>query len=71
RGIRPIQRASGVKIQTLLPSDPPVSDLRVAILDGGLPKQHSIQKWLNSYRVMDDGASDDSDALQHGLAVTS
>ncbi|WP_239661442.1 hypothetical protein [Enterobacter kobei] len=71
RGIRPIQRAAGAQVQTLLPSDPPVSDLRAAILDGGLPKQHSIQKWLNSYRVMDDGAADDSDALQHGLAVTS
>ncbi|WP_311790630.1 MULTISPECIES: S8 family peptidase [Pantoea] len=71
RGIRPIQRAAGAQIQTLLPSDPPVSDLRVAILDGGLPQKHPIQKWLNSYRVLDDGAADDSDALQHGLAVTS
>lgn len=71
RGIRPIQRAAGARIQAQLPTDPPVSNIRAAILDGGLPQQHSIQKWLNSYRVMDSGAEDDSDALHHGLAVTS
>lgn len=71
RGIRPMQRTAGARIQSLLPSEPPVSDIRAAILDGGLPQQHSVHKWLNSYRVLDDGASDDTDALEHGLAVTS
>lgn len=71
RGIRPIQRAAGAQIQSQLPVDPPVSDLRAAILDGGLPQQHSIHKWLNSYRVLDNGAADDHDGLEHGLAVTS
>lgn len=71
RGIRPIQRAAGAQVQSLLPTEPPISDLRAAILDGGLPQQHSIHKWLNSYRVLDDGAADDKDGLDHGLAVTS
>lgn len=71
RGIRPLQRAAGAQVQSLLPTEPPVSDLRAAILDGGLPQQHSIHKWLNSYRVLDDGAADDKDGLDHGLAVTS
>ncbi|MBK4727198.1 MULTISPECIES: S8 family peptidase [Erwiniaceae] len=71
RGIRPMQRAAGAQVQSQLPVDPPVSDLRAAILDGGLPQQHSIHKWLNSYRVMDNGAADDQDGLEHGLAVTS
>lgn len=72
RGIRPIQRTSGPLAQCTLPDEAPVSsDIRVAILDGGLPSEHTIKPWLKSYRVLDDHAEDDPHGLDHGLAVSS
>ncbi|BEL98752.1 MULTISPECIES: S8 family peptidase [Serratia] len=72
RGIRPMRRAGGAEAQCILPSEGPLSpEIRVAILDGGLPEKHPISPWLRSYRVMDDHADDDPDALDHGLAVSS
>ncbi|ARJ98336.1 peptidase S8 and S53, subtilisin, kexin, sedolisin [Escherichia coli] len=72
RGIRPIQRASGPLAQCKLPTEGPVSsEIKVAILDGGLPSEHAISPWLKSYRVLDDHAEDDPDGLEHGLAVSS
>jgi hypothetical protein len=72
RGIRPIRRAGGAEAQCTLPTEGPISpDIRVAILDGGLPEKHPISPWLRSYRILDDHAEDDPDALDHGLAVSS
>lgn len=72
RGIRPFQRASGVSISCSLPIAEPISsEPRVAILDGGLPKEHVIGPWLRSYRILDEKAEDDPQGLEHGLGVTS
>ncbi|MEB8536876.1 S8 family peptidase [Acidithiobacillus ferriphilus] len=72
RGMRPVQRAGGVSVTCSLPTEQPLSsEPKVAILDGGLPKQHAIGPWLRSYRVFDKDADDDPDGLEHGLAVTS
>lgn len=72
RGMRPVQRAGGVSVNCSLPTEQPLSsEPKVAILDGGLPKQHAIGPWLRSYRVLDEDADDDPDGLEHGLAVTS
>lgn len=72
RGIRPLTRASSASIACDLPTEQPLSSLpKVAILDGGLPKQHTINPWLGSYRELDPDAEDDNDGIEHGLAVTS
>ncbi|WP_238387450.1 S8 family peptidase [Serratia sp. P2ACOL2] len=36
-----------------------------------MPEKHPIAPWVRSYRVLDDHAEDDPDALDHGLAVSS
>ncbi len=55
-----------------LPTEQPLSsEPRVAILDGGLPKQHPITPWLHSYRLLDSTAQDFEGGPMHGLAVTS
>ena len=72
RGMRPLQRTGGVSVGCSLPAEQPLSsEPKVAILDGGLPKQHAISPWLRSYRVLDEDAEDDPEGLVHGLAVTS
>lgn len=72
RGMRPVQRSVGVTVTCSLPTELPISsEPKVAILDGGLPKQHSIAPWVRTYRELDESASDDPDALEHGLGVTS
>ena len=72
RGLRPMQRSAGVTVACSLPIEQPLSsEPKVAILDGGLPEQHSIKPWLNNYRLLDEGAADDPEGLEHGLGVTS
>ncbi|MEC5406608.1 S8 family peptidase [Paraburkholderia sp. MPAMCS5] len=72
RGMRPVQRSAGVSVACNLPTEQPLSsEPKVAILDGGLPEQHSIAPWLGSYRVLDENAVDDPGGLEHGLGVTS
>ncbi len=72
RGLRPVHRTGGVSVGCSLPTEQPLSsEPKVAILDGGLPTQHAISRWLRSYRVLDKDAGDDSEGLEHGLAVTS
>ncbi|WP_391528023.1 S8 family peptidase [Photorhabdus akhurstii] len=72
RGLRPLRRASSTAIPCTLPSEAPLSnDIKVAILDGGLPEKHPIKPWVKSYRVLDERANDDPDALEHGLGVSS
>ncbi len=72
RGMRPIHRSTGVSISCNLPTEQPLSaEPKVAILDGGLPKDHVIGPWLRSYRVLDKDAHDDPDGPEHGLGVTS
>jgi hypothetical protein len=72
RGMRPVQRSGEVSVGCNLPTEQPLSsEPKVAILDGGLPKQHAIGPWLRSYRVLDEDAQDDPAGLEHGLAVSS
>lgn len=72
RGMRPILRNQGPTVACALPGEGPVSSLpRVAILDGGLPEQHPIGRWIANSRVSDDTASDEPGGPEHGLGVTS
>lgn len=72
RGIRPMVRTGGVSIGCHLPTEQPLSsEPKVAILDGGLPKQHAIGPWVRNYREIDPDADANADGLEHGLAVTS
>lgn len=72
RGMRPVQRSGEVSVGCSLPVEQPLSsEPKVAILDGGLPKQHAIAPWLRSYRLMDEKAEDDPEGPEHGLGVTS
>lgn len=72
RGMRPMHRTAEVSVGCGLPTDQPLSsEPRVAILDGGLPKQHPISPWLRAYRLLDEDAQDDPTGLEHGLAVSS
>ncbi len=72
RGVRPIHRSTGVSISCKLPAEQPLSaEPKVAILDGGLPKDHVLGPWLRSYRLLDENAQDDPDGPEHGLGVTS
>lgn len=72
RGFRPIQRASGVNLTCQLPTEAPLSSLpRVAILDGGLPENHSLSNWLGSYTELDEDADSVEGGMEHGLGVTS
>jgi hypothetical protein len=72
RGMRPVHRTGEVTVGCSLPTEQPLSsEPKVAILDGGLPKQNAIGPWLRSYRVLDEDAQDDPAGLEHGLAVSS
>ncbi|HRQ04323.1 MAG TPA: S8 family peptidase [Nitrosomonas halophila] len=72
RGMRPVQRSAGIEVACNLPTEQPLSsEPKVAILDGGLPKRHSIAPWLHTYRMLDESAADDPGGLEHGLGVTS
>lgn len=72
RGMRPAHRSAGVTVACTLPAEQPLSsEPKVAILDGGLPKHHSIAPWLKTYRVLDEKAPDDPSGISHGLGVTS
>jgi len=72
RGMHPVLRTSEVTINCILPTEQPLSsEPKVAILDGGLPKEHAIGSWLRSYRVLDENAQDDPVGLEHGLGVSS
>lgn len=72
RGLRPFQRSSSVRVPCTLPNSQPLSsDIKVAILDGGLPAEHVLSPWLGVYGKLDPHARDDDDANEHGLGVTS
>lgn len=60
RSMRPVTRASGIAIPCSLPVEGPLSsEPKVAILDGGLPKDPPLEPWVRSYRLLDDQAADD------------
>lgn len=72
RSLRPLPRSATLKVGCHLPSAEPLSpDTRVAILDGGLPRRHALERYVRRYQRSDPHAQDRDDLLEHGLAVTS
>jgi hypothetical protein len=72
RSFKPLVRSLPASSKAKLPTAPPVaSDVRVAILDGGLPQSHALSTWLNEYRLADSSAKDYNGGPEHGLGVTS
>ncbi|WP_055002734.1 S8 family peptidase [Pseudomonas coronafaciens] len=72
RGLLPTTRRGGPLVGCTLPTQAPISaDPRVAILDAGLPAEHTIGRWLRNYRILDEHAGDDPQGPEHGLAATS
>ncbi|WP_136065721.1 S8 family peptidase [Modicisalibacter radicis] len=72
RSFRPLVRSLPGSSRAKLPSAPPLaSDIRVAILDGGLPESHSLVPWLNEYKLSDPSSNDYPGGVEHGLGVTS
>ncbi|WP_040461301.1 S8 family peptidase [Vreelandella stevensii] len=72
RSFRPLVRSLPGSSRAKLPSAPPLaSDIRVAILDGGLPESHSLVPWLNEYKLSDPNSNDYPGGVEHGLGVTS
>ncbi|MCU8062517.1 S8 family peptidase [Shewanella sp. SM55] len=72
RSFQPLVRGLPIASNAILPTDPPyASDVRVAILDGGLPKSHALMPWVNDYKISDLAASDHLGGAEHGLGVTS
>jgi len=72
RGLPEIVRTYDIGQDIILPDPPPlVSDLKVAILDGGLPPTHPIRHWVADYHKADETAEDSIGGTDHGLAVSS
>jgi hypothetical protein len=72
RSLRPLPRGAPLRVGCQLPSAEPLSpETRVAILDGGLPARHALQRYVRRYQRSDPDADDRDDLLEHGLAVTS
>lgn len=72
RGARPMTRGTPVSVGFTLPAAAPLSDEpSVAILDGGLPKDNVVKRYVGRYLKSDDSANDIDDYNEHGLGVTS
>ncbi|ALM65546.1 MULTISPECIES: S8 family peptidase [Vibrio] len=72
RSFRPIVRANSLGSGVNLPKEPPyAADVKVAILDGGLPKLSAVQPWVQNYRLSNEEAADLDGGPDHGLGVTS
>jgi hypothetical protein len=72
RSVLPLARSNPIAVSFRMPTHHPLSDEpSVAILDGGLPDQHVLQRYVSRYEKSDDEAADVPDYLEHGLGVTS
>ena len=72
RSARPMPRSHGVAVGFTLPIAAPLSsEPTVAILDGGLPSRHVLERYIGRYEKSDPAASDVDDYVAHGLGVTS
>ncbi|HCT3248692.1 TPA: S8 family peptidase [Proteus mirabilis] len=72
RSFRPLTRGMSIGADVNLPNvHPYASDIRVAILDGGLPDRHVLEPWVSNYNLSDPLANDFPDGPSHGLGVTS
>lgn len=71
RTLNPNSIESSGSSEVELPEDEEVeSNLRVAIFDGGIPKDSPINKWVNLIEPKGIGLPDEG-CLEHGLGVTS
>lgn len=72
RSFKPLVRGIPAGADADLPNvSPYASDVRVAVLDGGLPSEHILSPWVSNYNVSDASADDHPDGPAHGLGVTS
>ncbi len=72
RGHRPLTRSTPVQVSFSLPTSAPISDEpKVAVLDGGLPEAHGLDRFVRRYERSDPNANDVTDYLDHGHGVTS
>lgn len=72
RGIPANPRSVKMRIKASLSEEPPVSnDIRVAIMDGGLPENNPIKPWVTQYYKADNEAEDIPEYNEHGLGVSS
>ncbi|HBQ2036169.1 TPA: S8 family peptidase [Klebsiella pneumoniae] len=72
RSFRPLTRNTPIGADVDLPNvHPYASDVRVAILDCGLPDKHVLEPWVSNYGLSDPTANDLTDGPSHGLGVTS
>ncbi|MFA6699123.1 MAG: S8 family peptidase [Thiomicrospira sp.] len=72
RGLPSISRSIQVGNKFELPKEPPISnDVRVAILDAGLPDLHALKPWIKDFKLSDEAANDCNDGPIHGEGVTS
>lgn len=72
RRAHPIVRSTPVSLSFRMADAQPVSgEPSVAILDGGLPDSHLLERFVTRYEKSDQDAADVPDYVDHGLAVTS
>lgn len=71
RGFVPTLRSTLGLSFTLPASEPLSREPKVAILDGGLPNNHALARYVGRYFLTDETAQDVPDYLDHGLGVTS
>ena len=72
RSFRPLMRVGSVSSDAYLPDvQPYASDVRVAILDGGLPDSNPLSPWVSNYVLSDPEAANLAGGTDHGLGVTS
>lgn len=70
--LSPIVRGNAVSAAAVLPRKEVVdATARVAILDGGLPEEHALEPWIDSYITMNTGSANSPAYEAHGLAVVS
>ncbi len=72
RGVRPVTRGAPLALTFALSGLDPISrEPKVAILDGGMPREHVLGGYVRRYFEADPTAHDVDDYLHHGLGVTS
>lgn len=70
--LSPIVRGHQLSTKAVLPRREVVdATARVAILDGGLPPDHALEPWIDSYIEMNEGVANSPEYEAHGLAVAS
>lgn len=70
--LSPIVRGHQLPTKAALPRRDVIdATARVAILDGGLPADHALEPWIDSYIEMNDGVANSPEYEAHGLAVAS